>query len=161
MEAETNPQPVPLRMYGEPSTAPPLAWSWVQDQLERAGTYWVVSRATGHPHPRPVWGVWRGGAVHLSVGSPALARQLTATREATVHLDSGTDVVIVEGRVEVAAPDPEVLTAYDRKYDWRYDVEQYGPLTRIRPVSVLSWRSAGWAGRDGFQEVGRWRFPGT
>jgi hypothetical protein len=54
-----------------------------------------------------------------------------------------------------------VLRRYDKKYDWRYDVDVYGPLTAIAPVTVLAWRSAGWAGRDGFKASGRWRFTGA
>jgi hypothetical protein len=47
-----------LRMWGRPSDAEHLSWSWVQDPLKKAGTYWVVARGGSHPHPRPVWGVW-------------------------------------------------------------------------------------------------------
>jgi hypothetical protein len=75
-----------------------------------------------------------------------------------VHLDSGTDVVILEGRVESRSVDPELIAAYESKYTWKYDVDAYGPLTSIRPHTVLAWRSAGWAGRDGFIETNRWRW---
>ena len=50
-----------------------------------------------------------------------------------------------------------VVAAYDRKYDYRYDVEQHGVLTTAAPTTVLAWRSAGPAGRDGFVEAGRWQ----
>jgi hypothetical protein len=76
----------------------------------------------------------------------------------TVHLDSGTDVVIVEGVVEAKTVDPGLISAYDAKYTWMYDVDAYGPLTSIRPRTVLAWRSAGWAGRDGFTATNRWRW---
>ncbi len=85
----------------------------------------------------------------------------TARPEVTVHLDSGTDVVIVEGLASVGDDDPTAarfLAAYDEKYDWKYDLATYGPPTRIRPLRVLAWRAAGPAGRDGFQQVGKWRF---
>ena len=54
---------------------------------------------------------------------------------------------------------PALLTAYDAKYDWSYDVEQYGLFTRVEPDFVMAWRAAGPAGRDGFRQAGRWRFP--
>jgi hypothetical protein len=133
----------------------------VQTQLEDAGTYWVVARGAGHPHPRPVWGVWHADVLHLSVGSPIIARALEVDPLATVHLGSDTDVVIVEGTVTGHRTDAAVLWRYDKKYDWRYDVDEYGPLTAIEPVTVLAWRSAGWAGRDGFTASGRWRFTGA
>lgn len=147
-----------LRLYGQPSDTPSSDWEWVDDQLTVAGTYWVVTPTPTHPHPRPVWGVWREERLHLSVGSPTLAQALLPTTPVTVHLDSGTDVVIVEGNVVGPSTDPELIAAYDSKYTWEYDVDQYGPLTTIAPTQILAWRSAGWAGRDGFQETGRWIF---
>ena len=49
-----------------------------------------------------------------------------------------------------------MIAAYDKKYDWTYDLEQYGPFTTIDPSNVLAWRAAGPAGRDGFAHTGRW-----
>ncbi len=154
MRADTQ-----LRLYGHPSEKPPLDWAWVDGQLESAGTYWVVGCAQGHPHPRPVWGVWSGGRLFLSIGSPAIVRALAADPRVTVHLDSGTEVVVVEGRAAGAVTDEAVIGAYDAKYDWTYDIETYGPLTRVEPRVVLAWRTAGWAGRESFQQTGRWSFP--
>ena len=93
------PQSSPLRLYGTESDKPVLEWAWVDDQLRQAGTYWVVARSPGHPHPRPVWGLWDTGQLHLSIGSPSTLRALALDPTLTVHLDSGTDVVILEGRV--------------------------------------------------------------
>jgi hypothetical protein len=28
----------------------------------------------------------------------------------------------------------------------------------VAPLKVVAWRSAGWAGREGFQHTGKWRF---
>jgi hypothetical protein len=106
-----------------------------------------------------VWGVWHGDALHLSVGSRVLARQLEVGMPVAAHLDSGTDVVIVEGTVAGAASGADLVAAYDAKYRWNYRVEEYGPLTTVIPSVVLAWRSGGWAGRDGFQATGRFRFP--
>ena len=152
----------PLSFYGSPAECSPLDWSWVDEQLARAGTYWVVPCGSGAPHPRPVWGVWQRHRLLLSIGSPVVARQLHDDPAVTVHLESGTDVVIVEGHVE---PQPDgspsessAIEDYDAKYEWRYTVDEYGPLTVIVPSIVRAWRSAGWAGRDGFQSAGRWRF---
>jgi hypothetical protein len=147
-----------LRLYREPSDTPSLDWEWVDDQLTVAGTYWVVTPTQTQPHPRPVWGIWRDDRLHLSVGSPTLADTMLPTTPVTVHLDSGTDVVIVEGHVAGPSTDSELIAAYDAKYTWEYEVEQYGPLTTIVPTEILAWRSGGWAGRDGFQETGRWTF---
>ena len=59
-------------------------------------------------------------------------------------------MVVVDGRVaDCSVVDPVVLAAYDAKYDWSYDVGQYGPLTAIAPDRIHSWHAAGWGGRDG------------
>lgn len=105
--------------------------------------------------------MWHANGLHLSVGSPIVASSLDVDPLVTVHLGSDTDVVIVEGRVTGRGADAAVVGRYDEKYDWRYDVDVYGPLTAIAPLTVLAWRSTGWAGRDGFEASGRWRFTGA
>ena len=150
-----------LRLYGEASDHEALSWSWVDSQLRQAGTYWVVARAIGHPHPRPVWGTWRANRLYLSIGSPAVRSAVAADPRVTVHLDSGTDVVIVEGRVVESVADEDVLADYNQKYDWSYEAATYGPLLAVSPSTILAWRTAGWAGRDSFQQTGRWAFPPT
>ncbi|MDH3707134.1 MAG: hypothetical protein OES57_13780 [Acidimicrobiia bacterium] len=147
-----------LRLYHQPSDAAALEWAWVDGQLAHAGAYWTTSRSPGHPHPRPLWGIWRDHRLHLSIGSPVLVRQLEADPAVTVHLGHDTDVVIVEGAVAGATDAGDLVAAYDAKYDWSYTVAEYGPLTTVEPVAVLAWRSAGWAGRGGFQQSGRWRY---
>lgn len=150
-----------LRLYTQPSTHPPLAWGWVDAQLTAAGTYWVIARSAGHPHPRPVWGVWHGELLHLSVGSPVLRAALAEDSRVTVHLDSGTHVVIVEGTaLTTSADDRAAVQAYDAKYDWEYDAVQYGALTRVAPSRVFGWRTAGPAGRESFTETGSWDWAG-
>jgi hypothetical protein len=144
--------------YGQPSDHDPLEWSWVEGQLLGAGIYWVVANSDGHPHPRPVWGVWRASRLYLSIGTPTLRRALAVDPRVTVHLESGTDVVIFEGRAEGSCDDDGVIAAYDQKYDWSYDIAEYGPLAAISPSTVLAWQAAGWAGRQSFQRSGRWEF---
>jgi len=156
-----EPQERPLHLYGAASTRPALPWSWVEEQLTAAGTYWAVAAGPGRPHPRPVWGVWHERRLHLSIGSPALRRALDEPRAVTVHLDSGTDVVLVEGTTRPVGPGgtaQPLIDAYNAKYDWDYRVAEYGDLLAVDPGKVLAWRSAGWAGRDGFSATGCWLF---
>jgi hypothetical protein len=124
-----------------------------------AGTYWVVARTPGHPHPRPVWGIWSQQRLHLSIGSPTLRRAIRDEPAVTIHLDSGTDVGIVEGLVTPSVPtSPALIQDYNQKYDWDFQVWQYGELTQVQPGKVLAWRTAGWSGRDSFQNTGSWVF---
>ncbi len=145
-------------MFGTPTDHQPLEWDWVEDQLSASGTYWVTPGAMPVPHPRPVWGVWVAGRLCLTIGSPVVARELQPGRRCTVHLPSSADVVIVEGEAVGSDADPDLIAAYDSKYDWQYDVDAYGPLTIVRPHTVSAWVAAGPAGRDGFVRSGRWNF---
>ena len=146
-------------MYGEVSAHEPLTWSWVEGELEAAPTYWVVASTTAYPAARPVWGVWHDAVLHLSIGSPTIKRAIDGDPRVTVHLESGTDVVIVEGASTLVPTPPGIVRAYDAKYDWSYDTQEYGDLVRVEPSVVKAWRAAGWAGRDSFTRVGRWTFP--
>ena len=148
-----------LHLYGAQSDRASLPWPWVDQQLAGAGTYWVIARNPGHPHPRPVCGIWSQQRLHLSIGSSTLLRAIREERAVTVHLDSGTDVVIVEGLIAAATPTTSpVIQACNQKCDWDYQVSQYGELTEVEPMKVLAWRTAGWAGRDSFQTTGCWIF---
>jgi hypothetical protein len=156
---DRSPRPGPLHLYGARSDRPALDWESVERRLVEAGTYWVTARSAGHPHPRPVWGIWSRRALLLSIGSPGLVASVGRDPRITVHLDSGTDVVIVEGTAQLLQEsDAASIAAYDAKYEWTYDLDEYGPLTRVDPTVVMAWRSGGWAGRDGFEAVGRWTF---
>lgn len=146
--------------YGHPTDHEPLAWSWVEAELVRSGTYWVVARSSGHPHPRPVWGIWHEDLLYLSIGTPAIQQALADDPVITAHLESGTDVVIVEGEVTGSTIDVNIVVAYDEKYDWSYDVAEYGPLVVVAPSKILAWQAVGWAGRESFQRSGMWKSSG-
>jgi hypothetical protein len=150
-----------LRMWGRRSDAQQLSWSWVHDELEKSGTYWVVARGSNHPHPRPVWGVWSGDTLYLSIGSIRISRDLQDDPTVTINLGSDTDVVIVEGATAGLTSDAHLVAQYNAKYDWDYTSDEYGPLTIVVPSTIIAWRSEGWAGREGIKQSGRWRFPGV
>jgi len=151
-----------LRLYGSPSDRPVLAWTWVEEQLSLATAYWVTAapgEPVSAPPVRPVWGVWHDQRLHVSIGSPVLRSAMARHPPVSVHLASGTDVVVVEGLTRPTSPTaPQVLDAYDRKYSWHYQVADLGDLVVIHPTKILAWRAAGEAGRDGFETTGCWVF---
>jgi hypothetical protein len=147
-----------LHLYGQAADTAALDWEWAEQRLREAGTYWVTARTGGHLHPRPVWGVFVEGLLYLSIGTPATREALEADPTVTVHLDSGTEVVILEGRAIATSSGSEVVAEYDRKYDWSYDIETYGPFSCVAPETVLAWHATGWAGRESFRATGSWRF---
>lgn len=114
--------------YGlEQATSAPgerLPWERVQQLLEEARNYWVVTvRPDGRPHAMPVWGLWLDGAIYFSTGRRSRkARNFAANPEVVVHLESGDPAVIIEGTVaEVtdAGTLRHFAEVYERKYNWR------------------------------------------
>src|SRR5947207_755961 len=102
-----QPQPDRPHMpgYGLPESAPDvekLPWSRAVESLIKAHNYWVAStRPDGRPHSMPVWGLWLDGAFMFSTGrSSVKGRNLVANPYVVVHLESGDDVVVLQGVVE-------------------------------------------------------------
>ena len=86
--------------YGVPqSTQGMLPWSFARERLERARNYWVCTvRPDGRPHAAPVWGVWAKNALYFETARTSQkARNLAANPAIVVHLESGDEVVIIEG----------------------------------------------------------------
>ena len=81
-----------------------LAWDWIDGQLDRARNYWVCSVcADGRPHSVPVWGVWVEGDLYFGGDRQSVkARNIARDNRVALHLDSGDETVIIEGRVEEA-----------------------------------------------------------
>ena len=168
-DAKRREEPVADRpaMFGGRPEAGLLPWRWATDRLVRARHYWVATtRPDGRPHSRPVWGVWSDGAVWFSTGSLAVGN-LAARPEATVHLESGGEVVILEGAAtevtDVAALTP-VVRAYNEKYRWDLDpAAPPGPFFSLAPDVAFGWVSDP-SGLDGGAAFGgtatRWRFGG-
>jgi hypothetical protein len=134
--------------------APPgdlLPWSWAEQRLVAARTYWIATtRPDGRPHCRPVWGVWSPDGFWFSTGS--LARHnLAASPQITVHLESGDQVVIVEGDAAAVTGADRLqgfLAAYNPKYDWDAAATDEGvtdsagaagPAYQVRPRVVFGW----------------------
>lgn len=79
-----------------------LPWSHARSQLESAKNYWICSATLdGKPHAAPLWGAWVDDKLYFE-GSPATrwGRNITNNPQASIHLESGEHVVIVEGTIE-------------------------------------------------------------
>jgi hypothetical protein len=115
-----------------------LPWSWADEQLASARNYWV---STVGPHASPVWGLWEDGGLLFSCGSGSRkARDLARDPRLVVHLESGDDVVIVEGAAEPAAATEADVEEYERKYAYRPAAGE--GWYRVVPARVLAWREA-------------------
>jgi PPOX class probable F420-dependent enzyme len=147
----TDPRPTALRMpatYGVPtdaSGAELLPWNWAVERLVSARNYWIcTTRGDGRPHAAPVWGLWLDDSLWFST-SPDSQKGRNLARDSTilVHLESGDDVVILEGEAR-AARDGEALARfadeYEAKYDYRMDVTKADtPVYVMRPRIAQTW----------------------
>jgi hypothetical protein len=129
--------------YGVPETLEGLLdWRWAEARLERAKNYWIcTTRPDGKPHARPIWGAWIDQSFFFD-GGGRWSAYLQANPQMTVHLESGDEVVIVEGRVAaVQELAPEVFAAIQAQYGSKYDYKPEAPqgLYRVRPRLVFCW----------------------
>ena len=150
--------PPPYRFSASPAALP---WSHAHERLARARTYWLATvRPDGRPHVTPIWGVWLDGALYFD-GHPGTrwARNLAGNPACAVHLESGDDVVILEGSVEDLDRVTDTALATRIVEVWR---AKYGRLTpdpagrglfRFRSRTARAWSDASLT--DGT----RWRFP--
>lgn len=136
-----------------------LSWTWARRRILGAHNYWVATtRPDGRPHAMPVWGVWLDEAFVFSTERRSRkARNLARRPQIVVHLESGAEVVILEGRVREVT-DPARLERYVRdyhaKYRFRPDDFDVRPVTyEVRPRTAFAWRE-----RDFPTSATRWRF---
>jgi len=152
--------------YGVPETDEGLlSWAWAVERLEAARNYWFsTTRPDGRPHAMPAWAVWLDDTLYFD-GSPETrrARNLAMNPALSVHLDSGDEVVILEGVSELAGvptrPLAERLVAaftakYAASHDYHPTADQWdeGGLWILRPRVAFGWK-------DFPGSVTRWRFP--
>jgi len=128
-----------------------LPWSHVVQQLTDAINYWLCTvRPDGKPHVIPRWAVMVEDNIYYD-GSPETrhAKNIAVNPSVSLHLESGTDVVIVEGdAVEMQKPSPElgviIAEAYAEKYaEIGYSPEpnqwDNGGLFMLTPRSAMAW----------------------
>ena len=120
-----------------------LPWRWADERLAAGRNYWVsTAGADGRPHAMPVWGVWLGDGVYFgtSPGSRK-GRNLGRDPRCVVHLESGDEVVILEGEAEAIPLDKRVADAYQEKYRYRPNGEgtESEGWFRLRPRIAYAW----------------------
>ena len=92
-----------------------LPWSHAADRLASSRNYWICTvRPDGRPHSIPVWGLWVDDTLYFGTAhSSCKARNLARNAAVSVHLESGDDVVIIEGTA-VEVSDRAALSKLDR-----------------------------------------------
>lgn len=155
MSAElTRSRPNIQKDYGIPeSEEGMLSWDFVTDRLAAARNYWVsTTRPDGRPHATPSWAVWLDGTLYFGGGRQTRkARNMAANPAVVVHLESGDEVVILEGVVEEIT-DPALQERIDDAYEAKYGMRHGTPVWALRveqafawsgyPTTVTRWRAA-------------------
>ena len=139
-----------------------LDWPWVSHALGTARNYWILTVRPDHlPHATPVWGLWVDEVFYFSCGEDSQkARNIAANPNAVVHLESGDEVVILEGtleRVTDKALFPRLGEAYRRKYDFDpFDESGVGagsPFFSLKVRKAYAWREKNFP-----KSATRWKF---
>jgi len=171
---------------GEPRAAPPLIpagygvpagtsgaallpWSWAAERLAGARNYWLcTTRGDGRPHAMPVWAIWLDDALWFSSGRESQkSKNLERDPRCVVHLESGDDVVVLDGeaieysKTSRRRPSPprrpldafaRFADAYEEKYAYR-PTPDLGAIYVFRPRSAYTWREG-----DFPKSAARWVF---
>ena len=104
----------------------PIEWGWVVERLTASRSYWVATtRADGRPHLSPV-------------PESLKARCLRRDPRVVIHLESGDEVVILEGVARPARATAEVVYDYARKYGIELGEEPEG-MFRLSLTKALAW----------------------
>ena len=147
----TRDRPVMPDGYGVPEhDEGMLDWSWAVERLTTAKNYWFhTTRPDGRPHAMPAWAAWVDGALYFD-GSPETrrARNLAQNASIVIHLESGDEVVIVEGeavyipKIERAVAE-RLAAALGAKYGPTYvpapNTWDEGGLWTLRPTAAFAW----------------------
>jgi nitroimidazol reductase NimA-like FMN-containing flavoprotein (pyridoxamine 5'-phosphate oxidase superfamily) len=146
-------RPVMPKDYGIPENEEGLLpWSYVEDHMRAARNYWIsTASSSGIPAATPVWGAWVDGKFYFD-GSPETrrGRNIAQNARVVVHLESGDQVVILEGEAHIlpGAPDRAtavpVAAAYTEKYaeaGYSPTPEQWdqGGLVIFTPSTAMGW----------------------
>ncbi len=128
-----------------------VSWEYVEKRLIEAINYWLCSvRPDGRPHVIPRWGAYLDGRFYYD-GSPETRHALNILQnpQVSLHLESGNDVVIMEGTSQPAGkPDPDLARRLSRAYCAKYASDGYAPtptqwdeggLYIFTPRQCLAW----------------------
>jgi Pyridoxamine 5'-phosphate oxidase len=139
-----------------------LDWPWVSRAMQSAKNYWIITtRPDSLPHASPVWGLWVDEVFYFSCGRKSQkARNIATNPNVVVHLESGDEVVILEGTLKIISDIgifPRLSKEYKRKYDFDPFDENGGqpndPFYALKVRKAYAWRE-----KDFPKSATRWRF---
>jgi hypothetical protein len=137
--------------YGIPETLDgTLPWSWAIERLERATIYWLATTGADQaPHLIPIWGAWVDGRWYVEGGPTRWQRNLRENPQLAIKVESGDEVVIVEGTArELVAPEEPrssaILAGYTKYraaagYEASASHWTEGGLWELTPIKAFAW----------------------
>ena len=133
------------REYGIPDdTKGLLEWADVTQRFGREQNFWICTTSeAGKPHVRPTWGVFVDDTIYFGGGpNTRWSRNLATNPQVTVHLESGSNVVIAEGTIaRITDGDDPRLVAADDAYEQKYEMRHGPPMWVLKPDLVLAWNN--------------------
>ena len=157
-----------LPAYGIPESLDgTLPWSWADERLAAATTYWVAtSRPDGRPHAMPIWAAWCAGRLWFEGGRlTRRARNLAGNPAISVGIELPDDgAVVIEGEARRLQGPPagladRLIAAFDKyaRPPRAYSVDPAnwskpeGGIWAVTPRIVFGWSSFP-------TDATRWRF---
>ncbi|MBZ5679058.1 MAG: pyridoxamine 5'-phosphate oxidase family protein [Acidobacteriia bacterium] len=151
-------------LYGLKPRKQYLPFSHAEKRLTDSKNYWAcTARPDGRPHSIPVWGFWIDRAIYFGTArSTRKARNLARNPAVSIHLESGDDVVILEGNaVEVDLNDSPTFKKLDAASRAKYKmplmiIPRESVVYSVHPRTVLAWTE-----KDFPKTATRWTFGTT
>jgi PPOX class probable F420-dependent enzyme len=123
-----------------------LDWSWAVERLTASRNYWIATtRPDGRPHAMPVWGAWWDERLIFGTNRQShKARNLDRDPRVVAHLESGDEVVILEGEVEEVTGTErlrQIGAEWSRKYGMDLDPtgSESSVTYELRPRVAFAW----------------------
>jgi len=159
----TRPEPEALALdpgYGI-SELGELHWTLddVFRRIDGARSWWVITvRPDGRPHAAPVWGVAVDDRIVFSSDPKAAKSANLATNpNIVVHLESGDEVVIVEGTVR-RPRHQDLPNGYGERYNAKYSTEMDFSDPMFAFYEVIPRKIMAWDEGDFVNTAVRWRW---
>jgi len=127
--------------YGiEESDSGLLEWDFIQNEMKDAKNYWICTTKLDYrPHVIPVWGSWIDDNFYFGGGSGTKNRKnLAENPYIVVHSESGTKVVIIEGKVSIEENEKRIQEI-KKDYIRKYKLDHPPPFYRVNLTKVLGW----------------------
>ena len=141
----------------ETSHIPP-DWQWVVAQIKGSRNYWICTASReAKPHAMPVWGVWGEDTLYfVTKRASKKARNLFENPQVVVHLESGDDVIVLEGAA-LELKNPSKLEQVAKLYSEKYKGDEIYPdiecVFELQLQVIFSWLE-----RDFHHTATRWTY---